>query len=313
MAATGAAALAQSAARYPSQPVTIVVPFAAGSAADGMTRLCAQELTRKLGQSFVVENIGGASGTIGTDKVARSAPDGYNLVIASGATVTVAPYLFPNLPYDPKRLVPVSTMGDSPIVVAVPAKSPIRSLAELVAAARAAPGKLSFGSGGSGSAAHIAAEVFQWKTGTRFTHVPYRGVAASVPDLAAGRLDALFVSYPAVRPMTQAGSIRVLAVASEKRSDMVGMQVPTAAEAGVKDYVQSAWNGLMGPAGLPDEIVSKLNAALNEILRDPAIVKRLAGMGMTPIPGTPAEFAKRIDDETGEMQALTKITNISAN
>lgn len=307
------AALAQSPADYPVRPVNIVLPFSAGSAADAISRLCAQALAQKFGQSFIVENIGGAGGVIGTGKVAHLPADGYNLVVASAATVVVAPFLFRKLPYDPGRLVPIATMGDSPVVVVVPVKSSIHTLAGLVAAAKAAPGKLSFGSGGSGSAAHIAGELFQWKTGTRFTHVPYRGVGASVPDLVANRINVLFSSYPSVRAMVQAGSLRVLAVASDKRSELVGMNVPTAAEAGVKGYIQSAWNGLMGPAGLPDDVVNKLNAALNEILHTPATVKRLAGMGMAPIPGTPAEFAKRIADETAEMRALTKIVKITKN
>jgi len=306
-------AWAQSDAGYPSRPVEIILPFSAGSAADAISRLCAQALSQKFGQSFIVENVAGAGGVIGTGKVAHLPPDGYNLVVASAATVVMAPFLYHKLPYDPARLVPIGTMGDSPVVVTIPAKSKIHTLAELVAAAKAAPGKLSFGSGGSGSAAHIAGEMFQWKTGTHFTHVPYRGVGAAVPDLVAGRINALFSSYPSVRAMVQAGSLRVLAVASHQRSDLVGMNIPTAAEAGVKGYIQSAWNGLMGPAGLPAGIVDKLNAALNEILHDPATVKRLAGMGMVPIPGTPAELAKRIADETAEMRALTKIVKITKN
>lgn len=304
-------ATAQSAKSYPSGPVTIVLPFAAGSAADDMTRLCSKTLSSSLGQSFIVENVSGASGTIGTGRVERAAPDGANLVVASAATVTVAPYLFAHLPYDPGKLVPIATMGDSPIVVVVPAKSKIRSLVELVQAAKSSPGKLSFGSGGVGSAAHIAGAVFEWKTGTQLTHVPYRGVAASVPDLVSARLDVLFVSYPAVRPMVQSGALRVLAVASAARSDMVGENIPTAAQAGVADYVQSAWNGLMGPPGLSHEVVTKLNNAVNAFLRAPDTVKALAGLGMVPIPNTPAAFAKRIADERAQMQALMKTMSIT--
>jgi tripartite-type tricarboxylate transporter receptor subunit TctC len=300
-------------ADYPTRSVTIIVPFAPGSAADGMTRLCAQLLTQRLSQSFIVENIAGASGTIGTARVARAEPDGYTLVIGSSATITVAPFLFKKLPYDSMRdLVPVATLGDSPMVVAVPRASPFRSLAELVAAAKAKPGVLSFGSGGAGSAAHIAAEVFQWKTGTSFVHIPYRGVAAAVPDLVAGRLDALFVSYPAVQPMAHGGAIRVLAVAAEQRSSLVP-DTPTAAEAGVNDYVLSAWNGLMAPRGIDAVIVARLNAALNAILTDQEVVKRLAGMGMAPIPGSPEEFTQRIEHELVEMGELTKIAKITAD
>lgn len=304
---------ADQAVDYPKRPVTIILPFAPGSAGDGMARLCAQVLTQHLGQSFVVENIGGASGTIGTARVARAAPDGYMLVVASDATITVDPFLLKHMPYDPlKDLVPIATMGDSPMVVAVPAASPIHTLAELVAAAKARPDKLSFGSGGVGSAAHIAGEVFQWKTGTRFVHVPYRGVAASVPDLIAGRLDVLFVSYPSVEPAARGGSVRVLAVASAARSPLVP-GVPTAAEAGVDGYVRSTWSGLMGPAGLPQPIVTKLNSVVNAILTDPDVVKRLAGMGIAPIPSSPVQFHQRIVDEWAEMEQLTKVAKITAD
>jgi tripartite-type tricarboxylate transporter receptor subunit TctC len=298
---------------YPNRTVTIILPFAPGSAADGMTRLCAQALAQRFGQSFIVENIGGASGTIGTARVARAEPDGYTLVIGSSATITVAPYLFKKLPYDPvKDLVPIVTLGDSPMVVAVARDAPFHTLAELVAAAKAKPGTLSFGSGGSGSAAHIAAEIFQWKTATKLVHVPYRGVAAAVPDLIAGRLDALFVSYPAVEPMAHSGAIRVLAVAAKQRSNLVP-DTPTAAEAGVNGFELSAWNGLMAPVGTPGAIIAKLNAALNAILADPALVKRLAGMGMAPIPRSPEAFTVRIRNELVEMDELTKVARITAD
>lgn len=298
---------------YPNRTVTIILPFAPGSAADGITRLCAQSLTQRFGQSFIVENIGGASGTIGTARVARAEPDGYTLVIGSSATITVAPNLFRKLPYDPvKDLVPIVTLGDSPMVVAVARDAPFHTLGELVAAAKAKPGMLSFGSGGSGSAAHIAAEIFQWKTATKLVHVPYRGVAAAVPDLIAGRLDALFVSYPAVEPMAHSGAIRVLAVAAKQRSSLVP-DAPTAAEAGVNGFELSAWNGLMAPLGTPAASIAKLNTALNAILADPALVKRLAGMGMAPIPGSPEAFADRIRNELVEMDELTKVARIAAD
>ena len=306
-------ARAQGRPDYPTRAVSIILPFAPGSAADGVTRLCAQMLTQRYGQSFLVDNVGGASGTIGTARAARAEPDGYTLVVGSGATVTVAPYLFRNLPYDPVRqLAPIATMGDSPIVVAVPTASPVRDLQALIAAAKARPDGLSYGSGGAGSAAHIAGEVFRWKTGTSMVHIPYRGVAAAVPDLVAARLDALFVSYPAVEPMVRAGSLRVLAVASEARSPLVP-NTPTAKEAGLDGYVLSAWNGLMGPAALPQPIIRELNGAINAVLTDPDVSARLAAMGMAPIPGSAEQFRKRITDELAEMEQLTRIARISAD
>jgi tripartite-type tricarboxylate transporter receptor subunit TctC len=298
---------------YPNRPVRIVVPFAPGSATDTVMRLLASLLTEQLKQQFVVENVSGAGGITGTLRVARSAPDGYTLLAASGAPITVNPFLIDKLPYDPMRdFVPVTTVGDSPMVVAVSRSSSFNSLGELVAAAKAKPGVLTYGSGGNGSAAHIAAEIFKWKTGTDFLHVPYKGVGLAVPDLVGGRLDALFVSYPAVRPMTEAGNVRILAVAAARRSPLVP-GAPTAAEAGVKDYVVSTWNGLMAPAGTPRAIVDRLNTAATQLLRNSDVVKRLAAMGMEPIPGSPEEFAAHIKDEFTTMGRLVKVVKIKAD
>jgi tripartite-type tricarboxylate transporter receptor subunit TctC len=298
---------------YPNRVVRIVVPFAPGSATDTVMRLLASLLSEQLKQQFVVENVSGAGGITGTLRVARSAPDGYTLLAASGAPITVNPYLIDKLPYDPMRdFIPITTVGDSPMVVAVSRISPFNSLGELVAAAKAKPGALTYGSGGNGSAAHVAAEIFKWKTGTDFLHVPYKGVGLAVPDLVGGRLDALFVSYPAVRPMKEAGNVRVLAVAAARRSPLVP-GAPTAAEAGVKDYVVSTWNGLMAPAGTPRSIIERLNAATTQLLRNADVVKRLAAIGMEPIPGSPEEFAAHIKDEFTTMGRLVKVARIKAD
>ena len=298
---------------YPNRVVRIVVPFAPGSATDTVMRLLASLLSEQLKQQFVVENVSGAGGITGTLRVARSAPDGFTLLAASGAPITVNPYLIDKLPYDPMRdFVPITTVGDSPMVVAVSRSSSFNSLGELVAAAKAKPGALTYGSGGNGSAAHIAAEIFKWKTGTDFLHVPYKGVGLAVPDLVGGRLDALFVSHPAVRPMTEAGNVRVLAVAAARRSPLVP-GAPTAAEAGVKDYVVSTWNGLMAPAGTPRSIIERLNTATTQLLRNADVVKRLAAIGMEPIPGSPEEFAAHIKDEFNTMGRLVKVARIKAD
>jgi tripartite-type tricarboxylate transporter receptor subunit TctC len=295
---------------FPNKPVRIVVPFSPGSATDAIIRICAQLLTEQFGQAFVVENLGGAGGVMGSAQVARAAPDGHTLLAGSGAPITVNPYLIDNVPYDPIRdFAPITTIADSPMVVVVPKDSPIHSLKNLIDAAKANPGKLNYGSGGSGSAAHIAAEIFKWKTGTNLTHVPYRGVAAAVPDLVAGRLNVLFVSYPAVQPLAQSGALRLLAVATDKRSPLVP-GAPTSAEQGVDDYVLSTWNGLMAPAKTSRTIIDKLNTALNKILRDRDVVARLAEMGSVPIPSTTDEFALRIRNELSEMEQLVKVAKI---
>ncbi|MGZ8201857.1 MAG: Bug family tripartite tricarboxylate transporter substrate binding protein [Burkholderiales bacterium] len=301
------------ASTYPNRPVRIVIPFGPGSATDSIMRLLAPLLSEQLKQPFVVENVGGAGGVTGTLRVARSAPDGYTLLAASGAPITVNPYLVDKLPYDPLRdLVPITTVGDSPIVVAVNRSSSFNTLADLLSAAKAKPGALTYGSGGNGSAAHIAAEIFKWKTGTDFLHVPYKGVGPAVPDLVGGRLDALFVSYPAVRPMAEAGNVRILAVAAARRSSLVP-GAPTAAEGGVNDYVLSAWNGLMAPAATPRAILDRLNTVTTQLLRNPDLVKRLAVMGMEPIPSSQDEFAARIREEFNTMGRLVKFAKIKAD
>jgi tripartite-type tricarboxylate transporter receptor subunit TctC len=298
---------------YPNRPVRIILPFGPGSASDSIMRLLAPLLSEQLKQAFVVENVGGAGGVTGTLRVARSPADGYTLLAASGAPITVNPLLVDKLPYDPMRdFAPITTVGDSPIVVAVGRSSSFNSLGALVAAAKAKPGALTYGSGGNGSAAHIAAEIFKWKTATDFLHVPYKGVGPAVPDLVGGRLDALFVSYPAVRPMAEAGNVRILAVAAAKRSNLVP-GAPTATEAGVKDYVLSTWNGLMAPAGTPRAIVDRLNSVTTKLLRNPDMAARLAAMGMEPIPSSQEEFAVRIKEEFATMGRIVNIAKIQAD
>jgi len=204
-------------------------------------------------------------------------------------------------------------MSESPIVVIVPAHSKFHSLGDLVAAAKSEPDKITFASGGVGSASHIAGEIFEKQTGARLRHVPYRGVGASVADLVSGRVDVEFGGYPAVQALVETGKLRLIAVATDKRSKLISMDVPTSAESGVPGYVQSYWNGLFGPPGLSEKVVATLNAAINEVLSDPETLKVMARMGMDPISGTPANFAKRIANETEQMRALEKIAAIPPN
>jgi tripartite-type tricarboxylate transporter receptor subunit TctC len=298
---------------YPTRPVRIILPFAPGSATDTVMRVLSPLLSEEFKQPFVVENLGGAGGITGTVRAARATPDGYTLLAGSGGLFAVNPFLFDKLPYDPMRdFLPVTTVGDSPMVVAVSRAGPYNTLGELVAAAKSKPGTLTYGSGGVGSAAHIAGEIFRWKTATDLVHVAYKGVGLAVPDLAGGRLDALFVSYPAVRPMVEAGSVRVLAVAAGQRSNLVP-GAPTTSEGGVQDYVLSTWNGLMVPAGTPNAIVLKLNRIVTGLLRSPDMVARLAKLGMEPIPSTPQELQNRIREEHEAMGQLVKIAKIKAD
>ena len=200
-------------------------------------------------------------------------------------------------------------LGDSPIAVVVRHELPIGTLADLVAAAKAAPDKLTFGSAGTGSAAHLGGEMFMWRTGVKLTHIPYRGVSPALIDLLAGRLDVMFVNYSVVHPSVKAGSLRVLAIAAEERLGALP-QFPTAAELGVKDYVVGNWNGLMAPAKTPGAIVDLLNRIVVEGFRDPGLIARMADMGMTPVTGTPEEFSRHIRLEIAQMKALFAAANI---
>lgn len=295
---------------YPDHTVRVILPFAPGGAIDQMARIASQMLDKRLGQSFLVESKPGAGGVLGTAVVVHSAADGYTLLAASASAVTIAPLMLAAMPYDPEKdLQPIVMLGDSPIAVVVRHESPILTLADLIAAAKAAPGKLTFGSAGTGSAAHLGGEMFMWRTGVKLTHIPYRGVSPALIDLLAGRLDVMFVNYSVVHPSVKAGSLRVLAIAAKERLAALP-RFPTAAELGVKDYVAGNWNGLMAPAKTPSTIVNLLNRIVVEGFRDPGLIARMADMGMTAVTGTPEEFAQHIKLEIAQMKALFAAANI---
>lgn len=295
---------------YPSRPVRIVLPFTPGGAIDMMARVSAQILTDKLGQSFVVENLPGAGGVTGSAQVARAAPDGYTLLAVSASATTIAPALLAKMPYDPlKDLQPVVMLGDSPMAVVVRRASPLKTLADLVSTAKARPGGLSYGSAGSGTAAHLGGEMFKWRTATDILHVPYKGVSPAQTDLLSGILDVMFVNYSVVQPAVRSGDLRVLAIAAEKRSALLP-DLQTAREAGVDGYVMSAWNGLMAPAGTPPAIIRKLSETLLAALQEPAIKARMATVGMEPVLSTPEVFAAYLKEETVQMRDLIRAAKI---
>lgn len=295
---------------YPDRTVRVVLPFAPGGAIDQMARVASQMLTTRLGQSFVVETKPGAGGVLGTSLVVHAPADGYTLLAASASAITIAPLMHAAMPYDPEKdLQPIVMLGDSPIAVVVRRDSPLRTLADLIAAAKARPGKLSFGSAGIGSAAHLGGELFKWRAGVDLLHVPYRGVSLAEIDLLGGRLDVMFVNYSVVHPQVQTGNLRVLAIAAEKR--LAGqLQFPTAAELGVSGYVIGNWNGLMAPANTPPAIIALLNRIVVEGFHDPALLARMAEMGMEPVTGSPEAFAKHIRREVVQMKALMTAADI---
>jgi tripartite-type tricarboxylate transporter receptor subunit TctC len=302
-----AAALAADA--WPSKPVRIVVPYSAGGTTDFVARQAAQKLTESTGVSFFVENKPGASGTIGTVSVARAAPDGYTL-LANDTTYTMLPALFKTLPWDHANdLVPVTIIADTPVILAVPAASPFKTLQELIDYARKNPGKLNFGSGGSGSSTHLAAEVFQKEAGIKLTQIPYKGAGEALMGLIAGNVDLLITATPTAIPQVKGGKARGLAVTGNARIP-AAPNVPTFAEAGLKRYAVVNWFGLAAPKGTPPEIVAKLQAEIRKSLGDNEVKERLAGMGALPSGIPSAEFARRVKEDTRMWTEVAKAANV---
>ncbi len=303
------AALAQD--RFPTRSLRIVIPFATGGSTDILARLCAQMLTEKLGQNTVAENITGAGGTIGAQRVLDAPADGYTLMAGTPGPITINPHLQPRIPYQPMRdFEPVAFVGDSPAVIVVRRDSPIRTLADLLARAKADPGKLTYASAGIGSFAHLSGELFKWRAGVDMTHIPYRGTAPAATDIIGGRVDVMFENYPSVQSFLVSGELRTLAIGATKRSTLLP-GVPTAMEEGVAGYESTSWFGLFVRAGTPPSIIATMNAAIDAGIREPAMLQRLAGLGIEPAGGPPGNFRDYIArklDETGQLIRTARIT-----
>ena len=296
--------------RFPTRPLRIVIPFASGGSTDILARLSAQWLTERLGQGVVAENITGAGGTIGAQRVLEAAADGHTLLAGTPGPIAINPHLLPRIAYQPLRdFEPVAFVGDSPAVAVVPRGSPFRTLRELVERARAAPATLTFASAGIGSFAHLSGELFKWRAGVEMTHVPYRGTAPAATDMIAGRVDAMFENFPSVQSYLASGDLRPLAIGAARRSALLP-GVPTATEEGVGAYESSSWFGLFMRAGAPPPAIAAVNAAINAGLRDPAAAERLATLGVEPVGGTPAEFRATVERRVREAGELIRAANI---
>jgi tripartite-type tricarboxylate transporter receptor subunit TctC len=281
---------------YPDRPVTLVVPYPAGGGNDVLARLVAEKMAKALGGSIVVENRGGAGGTIATRQVAKSAPDGYTLLIAT-SSLAINPSLYPNVGYDPRKdFAPIGLIASSSNVALVHPSVPARSVAELIALAKERPGKLDFASTGSGSSVHLAAELFASMAGIKLNHVPYRGSGPALTDLLGGHVAIMFATLPPAIGLVRDGKVRALGVTGPKRSTAFP-DLPTIAEAGLPGYEAVLHYGLVAAAGTPRPIVDKLNAALREALNDEALRARLATEGAEPLPSSPEEYAADIDRE----------------
>jgi len=300
------AALAPAQQDYPSKPVTLVVPFPPGGTTDLVARALGESLARSLGQPVLIESKPGGGTTIGADYVAKSRNDGYVLLVGA-VHHTIAPSVYKKLPYDfQKDLTPITTVAMVPNVLAVnAAATPAKTVAELVALAKASPGKLSYGSNGNGTAQHLIGTLFQMETGTELLHVPYKGSAPLTTDLLAGQVTMSFDSIPPQIQHIRAGKLRALAVATPTRSSLLP-DVPTLQEAGLKDFDIQTWYGILAPAGTPSAIVARLNAEMLKVIRSPDFVQRMKDAGCEPLGGTPAEMAARIASETTKFAKIVR-------
>ncbi len=296
-------------AAYPSKPIMLVVPYPPGGANDMLGRLIGQKLTEALGQPVVVENLPWAGTIIGTNVVAKAAPDGYTLLIGGLASFATSPHLM-KAEYDPlKDFTAIGMFGTAPTVAVTAPDSPYKTINDVVAAAKAKPGSIMYGSSGNGSALHLAGELFAIETKTEMTHVPYKGGSAHTLDLMAGRLAVIFDSTTASMPYIKGGKVRPLAVASPKRLPELP-DVPTFAEAGYPKFEVTSWYGLFGPAKMPPAVVAKLSGELQKILKQPDVIEKLRGVGLTPATGEPGPLAAIIPTEYEKYGKLIKQANI---
>jgi tripartite-type tricarboxylate transporter receptor subunit TctC len=300
-------------ANWPNKPVRVIVSFPPGGAADQIARAIALPLQDALGQAVVVENRAGAGGNIGADAVAKSPADGYTLLMSSGGTVSINPHIYAKMPFDPtKDIVPVAAAARVLVFLETnPARVPANNVKEFLAYMKANPGRLSFGTPGSGSSPHLAAEMMKAQTGTFATHIPYRGAAPAMQDLLAGQIDFMFdpgIGFQHVR----SGKLKMLAVGSPKRSPLFP-DVPTLDEAGLKGFDADSVFGFYAPAGTPAEVVTKLNREINKILGTQAVKDRINGLGGEVLPITPQEFGAKAAEDSKRFGALIKDRKISGD
>lgn len=292
--------------KYPDKPVRIVVGFAAGGFTDVLARTIGQKLTTVLGQPVVVENKAGATGTIGADAVAKSKADGYTLLLAHFSSNSVAPALYPKLPYDVNRdFTPIIRIASTPVLLTVKSDFPANDVSAFIAHARKNANQLSFASSGSGTAQHLAAAQFMQATNTKMIHVPYKGSGAAITDLLSGQVDLNFESPPNILPHVKAGKLKPLAITSMTRSPLFP-NVPTLNESGFPKFEMSQWFALMGPANMPKEIVDKLNAEVNLILKQPDVVEKIASQGGDIIGGSSVQFASFLKSDSEKWVKVVK-------
>ncbi len=312
--ATALVAAGASAQPYPApgKQIRFIVPFSAGGATDLIARAVGQKLTESTGAQVIVENRPGASGMIGADIVAKSAPDGYTLLMASTAEIAINPSVYPKMTYDPaKDLAPVTLAGITPLILVVNPGTQLRSVSDIVAQAKAKPDSISFASAGGGSVQHLSGELLKTLTSTQMVHIPYKGAAPALADLLGGQVSMFFSGMPPAMTHVKSGKLRALAVTTSKRSP-AAPDVPTMAEAGIAGFDISNWFGVFAPAGTPEDILNKLNAEIVKALALPDVKERLAGAGAETVGNTRAEFATFIDKEMAKYAKLARESGAKA-
>src|SRR5437868_2391654 len=297
---------------FPNRPVTLVVPYAAGGGNDAMARIAGEKMGKALGQQIVIENRGGAGGVIATRQVAKAAPDGYTLVIGGTGTLAINPTIYGNVGYDPRKdFAPIGLIGTSALVLVVHPSVPAHDVKELIAYAKANPGKLTYASAGVGSGIHLAAEYFRFQAGIEMTHVPYKGSAPALTDLVGGHVSMYFSSLPPAIALVKEGKIRALAVTGPVRS-AIFPELPTIAEAALPGFEAVLHYGIVAPAGTPRPIIVRLNEALRNAVLSDEFRQKLAADGTEPMASTPDEYAADIDNEEIKWSAIVKKSGAKA-
>ena len=288
---------------YPTKPVRLIVPFPAGGATDLFARTLSQKLGEKMGQPLVVENRPGAGGTLGSDLAAKANPDGYTLLLSTSSTHSIGPNLNPRMPYDAVRdFTPIGQVGNAPSIMLVPNSSPAKTVKEWIEYAKKNPGRLNYASSGNGTIVQLSAELFKAQADVFVVHIPYKGTALAIPDLISGKVDVLFDSLPTGMPHVRDGRLRALGVTTLKPSALAPGMQPIADV--LPGYESNTWFGLFGPKDLPAEVVSRVNTAANQVLKDPEVLDKLQRFGIEPVGGTPAQFSTMLAKESAKWKKI---------